>query len=122
VKSRIFVAVMMILGAIGCGGNSTPAVPSPVYPNVLGTYSSRQFLVTEITLPPGSGGSTCPGSMTISVQTGDRFSGSFILQPCVTTSGDVGAISSGTVVDGAIRLDGGVTFSFQFQGGGGPAE
>lgn len=107
-----YIACVLALIALGCGGSGGgPAAPNaPQYPNIGGTYNSNTLW--QIRFQRVSDGASaevaCSGSITFS-QSGGTFGGSFIMgAPCDPTSG--------SVVQGTVRMDGGVSFDTQVPG------
>ena len=80
---------------IGCGGSSptAPSAPTaPQFPNVLGTWAiAYSAVVAGGGTPPVT--ARCPGTMSITAQTGGGFSGTLnITSPCgdaVSVSGQI---------------------------------
>jgi hypothetical protein len=92
------IALIATLGlAAGCGGGApAPAQPSSQHQNVLGTYSSSQFWKYQFVYTRDTPGEQridnmlCPGSVSITRQDADQFSGTFTQSPpCLSVSGTV---------------------------------
>ena len=106
-RYRILVALMCSVCAGGCG--STPAAPTPTYPNVAGTYTgTATFTTTTISV-------SCPASTAVS-QAGNRVNiAALQLGPecgtgnipggqfTITTTGALEGIASSSVTIQAVR-------------------
>ncbi|UCC48134.1 MAG: hypothetical protein JSV41_11755 [Gemmatimonadota bacterium] len=92
------VAVIIGLVLVGCGDDgSGPSRP----PNVRGTYDATYSF--ESTSTGGTTSGTCPGSLSITSQWGQSFSGDFAIQPsdCRPASG---AFTGTVQPDGALTI------------------
>ncbi len=102
--------LLSLAGLSACGGSDSGPM-GPDSATVQGTYNGTWTLrATEV----GTGESvsnSCPGSVTISSQSGSSFQGSFIIRStpdCDNVSG---------TVSGTLRSDGGVTLTIDVPGG-----
>jgi hypothetical protein len=105
------IAALALLACGGGGGGNSPSEPGA--PNVTGTYSSATFWRLQLTRQSDGAQlfQLCPGSLTIASQAGSSFAGSFTMLASSTCSP-----SSGSVVNGSVRGDAGVSFGLAFPG------
>lgn len=108
IRLAIAVCAAALTGACG-GGDSTGPGNAP---NLRGTFAGTWSLTFTNTSTGQSFSAVCPGTVTVSSQSGESFSGSFIIQG----SGGCTETVTGTV-SGAIRVDGGLNFGIQIPGG-----
>jgi hypothetical protein len=108
-------AAMVVLASCTSSEDFTPTAPSPdnTVPSIGGTYTSATFWRIELTTPEQVLNTfICNGTVTITNQIGDNFSGSFlILDPAC------GAAFRGAVVNGVLQRDGSITFELAFSDG-----
>jgi hypothetical protein len=109
------VGLAMLVAACGGSGNSfTPGVPSgPSIPSIGGVYASPSMWHFDYTRVSDNQFSplTCAGSLTVRNQTGNTFSGSFLIQD--DSCGQV----PGSVDGGTLAADGSVSFALGYTGG-----
>lgn len=91
---------LLILTACG-GGDAGPT--EPTIPNIQGSYGGTWNLTLTNQNTGESASLSCPGSVTISSQSDDSFSGSYLID----AGGDCDTSDSGNVA-GTVRTDGGV--------------
>jgi hypothetical protein len=105
----------MLVAACGGSGNSfTPGAPSgPSIPSIGGVYASSSMWHFDRTRVSDNQffPLTCAGSLTVRNQTGNTFSGSFLIQD--DSCGQV----PGSVDGGTLAADGSVSFALGYTGG-----
>lgn len=110
-RRRFLLVTLGILTLAACGDDDPTGLGIP---NVIGTYAGTWTTTVE-----GEGLDTtmevCPGSVTVTEQSGGAFEGTF-------TQSEIGECSAGDgFVTGTVTTDGSVTVLLGASGGGGPA-
>ena len=102
---------LLLLATCTTSEDFTPTTPGPgnTIPTIGGTYSSPTMWHFELALPGEPLLLDCSGSLTISNQIGDDFSGTFVI-----LDDACGAAFPGNVANGVLRADGGVSFELTF--------
>ncbi|KPK69395.1 hypothetical protein AMJ82_05630 [candidate division TA06 bacterium SM23_40] len=99
-SAKIALGVILGMTLVGCGDDGTgPSTP----PDVKGTYDATYSF--ETTFTGGGSSGTCPGTLRITGQRGQNFSGDFTIQPsdCRAAAGGF----TGTVqASGAVTIRG----------------
>lgn len=108
---RFLIVAALVLVVVGCGGSQSPTAPSgPQYPAISGTYRSSTFWqVRVVSVITGQSLTlNCSGSITLA-QNGASFSGTF-------QQGDPCTVTTGSVTQGQVRTDGGISFGIAIPG------
>ena len=110
-RLRLLGSTLVILLLAACGDDDPTGLG---FPNVVGTYDGNWTTTVE-----GEGLDTtaeiCPGTVTVTEQSGSAFEGTF-------SQSEIGECSAGDgFVTGTITADGSVTVLLGASGGGGPA-
>jgi len=107
--TKVGIATVGLL-LVGCGGGDGGPT-GPEAPDMRGSYAGTWTLEARVVTTGETASLFCPGTVTITSQSGGGFSGSFLIQGAGDCDDDSGTI------EGVIRADGGLTLTVDIPGG-----
>lgn len=103
--------LLVFLLACGGGGGGGGGPTGPEFPNLRGIYDGSWTVVFREASSGATFTFSCPGSVTVTSQSGGGFSGTFTIRSTTECDAVFGTVT------GTVRPDGGITLSVDVPGG-----